>query len=64
MDTLISISNSTEGRDKLYKAVQYMCKIITYNSTNKDIVERITNLHSNRNLPRCACHFKEDFQDV
>lgn len=46
MDKLCNLSNNLDGRDKLYKTIQYLLKIIITSSTNKESIEKLTTIFS------------------
>lgn len=50
MNSIISLGNSLEGRDKFLKALQFMLKIVISSSTSKDLIERLTPSFSKNNI--------------
>ena len=50
MNSIISLGNTHEGRDKFCKALQYMLKVVISSSTSKDLIERLTPSFSKNNI--------------
>lgn len=46
MNKLCNLSNNLDGRDKLYKTIQYLLKIIITSSANKESIEKLTTIFS------------------
>jgi len=46
MEKLSNLSNNLDGRDKLYKAIQYLLKIVLSTSSNKESIDKLTVIFS------------------
>ncbi|KAL6106784.1 pex11a [Pungitius sinensis] len=56
MDALVRFTNQSQGRDRIFRAVQYACALCTYilrnHSERKDLVAKLKSLESNMSAGR------------
>ncbi|XP_037307143.1 peroxisomal membrane protein 11A isoform X1 [Pungitius pungitius] len=60
MDAVVRFTNQSQGRDRIFRAVQYACALSTYilrnHSERKDLVAKLRSLESNMSAGR-KCEF-------